>query len=103
MAREILHCTFLVQLGLKPLFADVFGNRNGLFHMVFNRTVENCHGPFTLLSPRNETVPLELRALGFWLVGRARMLTSRIRGSCYPFRVLASVISKLVSHLSPHR
>jgi hypothetical protein len=82
---RIFSCTFLVQFGVKPVFVGGFGNRDGLFHMVFNRTVENCHRPFTFLSARDalwlphcrteytRSGVLILRRLGFpGRAGRAR-------------------------------
>ncbi len=43
MLRSHGACTEMVQRGVSPVLACDFELRGGLFHMVFNRTVENSH------------------------------------------------------------
>lgn len=45
-------CTDMVQRGVSPMLACDFELRGGLFHMVFNRTVENFHPQLVRLGAR---------------------------------------------------
>ncbi len=55
-----LTCTEFVQRGVSLVLASSFDLRAWLFHMVFNRTVENFYKPFTIRDLSEQKVAGEL-------------------------------------------
>jgi len=51
---------FLVQFAVTLAFESALEICGGLFHTVFNRTVENCHAAFTFLSAWAKSVVWKL-------------------------------------------
>jgi len=50
----------IVQRGLSPEISRNFDFSSALFHMVFNRTVENFHRPFIFSARKTESLAREL-------------------------------------------